>query len=168
MNAEVKLTVEKEKIDQFSFKVTQANKSQMVVIVYDIILDDLTSAKEKYEKGNVDEFTKDLKHAQKFVSELIGTLNHKYPISMDLMTLYLYVNKMIIKAMVQRKPDALDGLDEVVMKLRTAFDTISRTDYSGPVMHQTEQVYAGLTYNKNDLSEAYLDAGNRMKRGFTV
>ena len=158
----------KEKIDSYSFKVTQANKTQLVVIVYDIILDDIKTAREEAANGLVEYFVKTVKHGQKFVMELMKTLDCQYQIGLDLMTLYLYLNRQMIQAIIQRKPDALEGLEDVIFKLRSAFDTISRTDYSGPVMQNTEQVYAGLTYNKRDLSEAYLDAGNQLKRGFTV
>lgn len=158
----------KEKIDSYSFKVTQANKTQLVVLVYDIILDDINTSRQEYANGDREAFVKTVKHGQKFVMELMNTLDCQYEIGLDLMTLYLYLNKKMIQASIQRTPDALEGLDDVIMKLRTAFDTISRTDYSGPVMANTEQVYAGLTYHKGNLSEAYLDAGNQMKRGFTV
>lgn len=160
--------MEKEKIESYSFKVTQANKTQLVVLVYDIILDDITTAREEYAAGETEAFVKTVKHGQQFVMELMRTLDCQYMIGLDLMTLYLYVNKQMIQAIIQRKPDAMEGLDDVILKLRTAFDTISRTDYSGPVMQNAEQVYAGLTYNKQNLSEAYLDAGNQLKRGFTV
>lgn len=157
-----------DRIDHYSFRVTQANKSQLVVIVYDILLEDLMVAEEQYEKGDIESFLATIKHAQKFVKELMRTLDCKYEIGLDLMTLYLYINKMLIQAMIQRKIEPINGLHEVVMKLRTAFETISRTDHSGAVMQNTEQVYAGLTYNKHDLSEMYVDANRQIKRGFTV
>lgn len=160
--------MDKEKIDRYSFKVTQANKTQLVVLVYDIIMDDIKTAMDEFAAGDIDQFVSTVKHGQRFVQELMRTVDCQYTIGLDLMTLYLYVNKMMIKAIIQRNPDALEGLPEVIGKLQQAFDSISRTDYSGPVMQNTEQVYAGLTYNKRDLSEAYLDAGNQLKRGFTV
>lgn len=160
--------MDKDKIEQFSFKVTQANKTQLVVIVYDIILDDLKTAKENYSEDNLEEFVKTLKHAQRFVVELMRTLDCQYQIGVDLMALYMYMNRVLIKGIVLRKPEPLEGLDGIILKLRGAFNEISKTDYSGPVMRETEQVYAGLTYHKGNLSEAYLDAGNQIKRGFTV
>lgn len=157
-----------ERIDHYSFRVTQANKTQLVVIMYDIILEELSAAREEYQHVELESFVATLKHAQKFVLELMHTLDCQYEIGLDLMSIYLYVNKCMIQAMIQRKPDALEGIDEVIIKLKTAFDDISRTDYSGPVMHSTEQVYAGLTYHRNHLSETYLDANHQGKRGFTV
>ncbi len=160
--------MDKEKIERYSFKVTQANRTQLVVIVYDIIMDDLRTAKEEYADHRIDDFVRTIKHGQKFLIELMRTLDCQYQISLDIMSLYLYINKKIIQAMIQRKPDALEGLEDILLKLRSSFDIISRTDYSGPVMQNTEQVYAGLTYHKGNLNEAYLDAGNQIKRGFTV
>ena len=160
--------MDKEKIERYSFKVTQANRTQLVVIVYDIIMDDLRTAKEAYADHRIDDFVRTIKHGQKFLIELMRTLDCQYQISLDIMSLYLYINKKIIQAMIQRKPDALEGLEDILLKLRSSFDIISRTDYSGPVMQNTEQVYAGLTYHKGNLNEAYLDAGNQIKRGFTV
>ena len=154
-------------MDQYAFKVTQANRTQLVVIMYDIIEDYIRGAKEAFEASDFELFDKEVKNAQKFVRELMATLNMEYEISKELMVLYLYLNQELIAASVKKNGNELDGLVNVISRLRSAFDTISKTDYSGAVMHDAEQVYAGLTYHKTNLNES-LVSQDQGKRGFTV
>lgn len=159
--------MKKELVKQYALRVTQANQTQLVVILYEIIEEDLKAARLAYEEGKFDEFVRELKHAQKIVLELMNSLDCQYMIGLDLMSLYLFINKQIIQALVKRNPDSLCGLEDVILPLKNAFKELEKQDTSGPVMTNTEQVYAGLTYQKGSLSETYLDQ-NTTRRGFTV
>ena len=56
---------------------------------------------------------------------------------------------------------------EVMGKLKEAFQEVAKQDYSAPVMKNTQQVYAGLTYGKGSLNEVLL-TGNDSNRGYRV
>ena len=155
----------KEAIKAYSVRVTQASQSELTVILYEMILSELEEAKMAYEKGDLDAFVKELKRAQKYVTELEATLNYNYTISYDLMSLYLYVNKRIITEIMQRNSAPLDSAQSVMKKLMIGFEGVSKTDKSGPVMRNTQQLYAGLTYGKGHLNEVYVDPSNK-SRGF--
>lgn len=157
--------MKKEDIQIFTTRVTQASKSELVVILYEMLLTEIKEAKEAYGLGNITVFDKELKRAQKYVSELIATLDYKYPLSYDLMSLYLYVSKRIVTAIIKRNPISLDSAEVVLNKLLIGFEGVSKMDTSGPMMHNTQQVFAGLTYGKGKLNETYLDPNNR-SRGF--
>jgi flagellar protein FliS len=157
--------MKKEAIQIFATRVTQASKSELIVILYDMILAEIKEAKEAYEEGNLEVFDKELKSAQKYVNELITPLDYKYAISFDLVSLYLYVNKRIITAIIKRTPDSLDSAESILNKLLTGFEGVSKEDHTGPVMRNTQQLYAGLTYGKGKLNETYIDPGYR-SRGF--
>ena len=60
--------------------------------------------------------------------------------------------------------DLEDAMD-ILGTLRESFSSISALDYSGPLMQNTQQVYAGLTYGKGILNETCLDPSQR-SRGF--
>ena len=157
--------MKKEAIQGFTARVTQASRSELIVILYEMILAEIGEAKEAHEKGDAGTFDKELKKAQKFVNELITSLDYHYVISYDLLSLYLYVNKRIITAIIKRNPVSLDSAETVLHKLLIGFEGVSKSDNSGPMMRNTQQLYAGLTYGKGKLNETYIDPNDR-SRGF--
>ncbi len=156
-----------EQIQTYTLRVSQASPRELVVIMYDIILDDVKSAKEAQSIGNDKKYQADLSHAMKFISELMDALDFSQPISFRLMSLYIYVNKMLAKARVSGKTASLSDVEMVIEKLRVGFDGIKGQDTNGPVMQNVQQVYAGLTYGKGTLNETYLNAQD-YNRGFNA
>lgn len=157
--------MDKERIQEFTVRVTQASKTELVVILYDIILTDIVESKKLLALGDESGFVKELKHSLRCLNELMATLDYSIPISHDLLSLYSFSNKTIIEAMMKKTVEGLDSAASVLTKLRTAFNEISKSDTDGPVMENTQQVYAGLTYGKGTLNESYL-TGYEHNRGF--
>lgn len=157
--------MKKEAIQVFATRITQASKSELIVILYEMILEEFLEAREAYELKDLSSFDKELKRAQKYVNELIVALDFKYKVSYDLLSLYLYVNKRVITAIIKRNPESLDSAQSVLNKLLVGFDGVSKGDTSGPMMRNTQQLYAGLTYGRGKLNEVYIDPSNG-NRGF--
>ena len=141
--------------------------SEFVVIMYDIILDDVKAARQAKASGDDKQYQAELNHAVKFLNELMGALDFSEPLAYRLMSLYIYVNKMLARARVSGQPDTLDDVDMVIEKLRDGFDGIKDQDTTGPVMQNVQQVYAGLTYGKGKLNESYYDPRD-YNRGFNA
>ena len=154
-----------EQIQTYTYRVSQASPCELVVIMYDIILDDVKNARAAKTAGNDKQYQADLTHAVKFVNELMDALDFSQSVSFRLMSLYIYVNKMLAKARVSGKCDSLSDVEMVMEKLRVGFDSIKNQDTSGPVMQNVQQVYAGLTYGKGTLNETYFNAQD-YNRGF--
>lgn len=159
--------MQKEAIQAFTARITQASKSELIVILYEMILTEIKEAEEAFEREDLEAFDKDLKQAQKYLGELMAALDYRYKLAYNLSSLYQYVNKRIITAMIQRKPDFLESAVSVLQKLLTGFEGVSKEDTSGPMMRNTQQLYAGLTYGKGTLNETYIDPNDR-SRGFIV
>jgi flagellar protein FliS len=159
--------MKKEAIHAFTARITQASRSELTVILYEMILTELADAEEAFQQGELPSFDRGLKQAQKYVSELMATLDYKYAISYDLMSLYLYVNKRIITAIMKRNPEPLDSAQSVLKKLLVGFEGVSKQDKSGPMMRNTQKLYAGLTYGRGTLNETFLDPSTK-SRGFIV
>lgn len=157
----------KEAIQSFTARITQASRSELVVILYEMTISKIEEAEKRYAENNLSDFDKELKGAQRYVNELMAVLDYRYAISYDLLSLYLYTNRHIITAILKRNPDALQNAKEILNKLLTGFEEISKKDTSGPVMKNTQQLYAGLTYGKGTLNETYIDSSNK-NRGFIV
>lgn len=154
-----------EDLKTFTTRITQANGSELVVIVYEIILKDIETAKEAFSIQDYTTFTRDVNHAIKFVNELINTLDFKYQVSYDLMQLYLYCNKQFIQSTLKNEIESLESASRILTSLLKGFIEVAKQDDTGPLMSNTQQVYAGLTYGRGSLNEMYVDP-NQVSRGF--
>ena len=154
----------KEKQKDFARRVTQANKTQLVAITYDIILESIKCAKGYLEKGGRDEFRSEIKSAGRFLAELMRSLDFKYPISVNLLRLYEYIQVVLVSSEISGEDRGLESAEGILLKLGSAFEQIAGRDDSGPVMENTQQIFAGLTYGKGTLNESDVAAGTN--RGF--
>jgi flagellar protein FliS len=159
--------MQKEAVQAFTARITQASKSELIVILYEMILMEIKEAEEAFEREDMEVFDKELKQAQKYLGELMAALDYRYKLAYELANLYQYVNERIITAMIRKKPDSLESAVSVLQKLLTGFEGVSREDTSGPMMRNTQQLYAGLTYGKGTLNETYIDP-NDGNRGFII
>lgn len=148
-------------------RVTQANRSDLVVIIYELFLLAMDDAEEAFKRGNLTEGTDFIKKAEGFLQELMGSLDRRYAIAEELMRLYRYVYEQLIFSVIRRKMVHADTVREVMTKLKNAFVEVAKQDDSGPVMQNTQQIYAGLTYGKGSLNEVLL-SGNESNRGYRV
>ena len=153
------------KLKAYTARVTQANRSELVVITYDVIIDSIEEAKKHFEAKDYLMYEKELKRVQKLLNELMGSLDHKFPISRDLLQLYSFTNRRVIDALFKREPELLDTVVSVIGKLRVGFEGVAKEDKSAPVMGNTQKLYAGLTYGKHALNEVFVN-GNEANRGF--
>lgn len=156
----------KEQIQQYTLRITQANKSQIIVILYDMILDDVKSGTLSFEQNDYEEFKNHCNHIKRCVSDLMEALNFSYEISQNLMQLYLFINREASTAIIRKDPTRLEIIQEITRNLREAFAEVSEQDSSGPMMENTQSVYAGLTYGRGSLNEDLQDQGS--SRGFRV
>ncbi len=139
----------KEQINEFSLRISQSNKTQIVVITYEIIINYLDSARISIDNSNVTDFVFNVKKARQFINQLSSALDFKYKISFDLMNLYMYANECLIKSEVKLEDVNICVVKNMMMKLKSAFETVSMEDKSASAMQGKEKVYAGLTYGKD-------------------
>mgnify|MGYP003414119911 CR=1 FL=1 len=157
--------MKKELIQDYTMRITQASRSELIVIMYEIILNDMVSAREAFAAADFVTYEHELSHAGRFVNELMASLDYSIGLSYHLMSLYIYANKELTAAKTKRQPELLTGVEEVFEKLVAGYQKVSEEDISGPVMKNTQQVYAGLTYGRGTLHEMYVNV-NESRRGF--
>ena len=154
----------KEKQKNFAMRVTQANKTELVAVTCDIIVENIDCAKEFLNNGDISGYRSELKSAQRFLAELIRSLDFKYQIAKDLLRIYEYVQRILIGSEVSGTDRGLDAVRRIILSIGSSFEKISAEDTSAPVMENTQQIYAGLTYGRGTLNEADMAAGTN--RGF--
>ena len=149
---------------QYTLRITRANKTELIVILYDMILSYIEEAKEAFEKEERAAFRDAIRKIRGCNQELIASLNLEYEPAMNLLSLYLYVNRELVHVDVRKDIQALEHVKMVIYGLKEAYEVLAIQDQSGPVMQNTQAVYAGLTYGKDDLTENMTDQGTN--RGF--
>ena len=149
--SEMECNMTKEEINQFSMRISQSNRTQIVVITYEIIINYLDSARKSIDNSNVTDFVRDVRKARQFVNELSSVLDFRYKISFELMNLYMFANECLLKSELRREDVNIEAVRDMMVKLRDSFETVSKQDNSKPVMQAREKVYEGLTYGKNGM-----------------
>jgi flagellar protein FliS len=154
----------KECKQQFTLRITQANKTEMIVILYEMILTYLSDAEAGLEKGEIAVFREALRRTRGCFGELLASLNLEYELAVRLLSLYLYCNRELTKADIHKDTVPLQNIRSVIEKLHTAYRELALMDTTGPVMQNSQTVYSGLTYGKNKLSEDMTEES--LNRGF--
>lgn len=154
----------KECKQQFTLRITQANKTEMIVILYEMILTYMSDAEEELEKGDIAAYREALRKTRGCFGELLASLNLEYDLAARLLSLYLYCNRELIKADIRKESEPLTHVRSVIEKLLAAYRELAAQDTTGPVMQNSQTVYTGLTYGKNKLSEDVTEESTN--RGF--
>lgn len=156
----------KELKQEYTLRITQANKTQLITILYELTLLYVDEAKEALLLGNRDEFKNSIRRIQGCMCELMDSLNLEYEIAQNLSQLYHYINREVASAALHNNSENLEHVRSIVEKLASAYKQIETQDATGPVMGNAQTVYAGLTYGRDNLTENMADPA--ANRGFCV
>lgn len=156
----------KELKQDYTLRITQANKTQLITILYEMILIYLDEAKDALEADEKSEYKNAIRKIRGCMNELTDSLHLEYEVAQNLLQLYLYVNKELVHASIHYDKESLAHVEKVIGPLKEAYSKLEMHDTSGPVMANTQTVYAGLTYGRNTLTENITDPSTN--RGFFV
>lgn len=143
-------------------QVANATRGQLLKITYDLLLGSLDNIKQYGQEKAEKEFGVEIGRARQILQELIDTLDFKQTISKDLLRIYVYINGLLIKSLMVYDASLIDQAKGLINQLLEGWDgAIAKDSESLKVMDNAQQVYAGLTYGKNNLNESMLDNKNR-------
>ena len=162
----MRISMTTEKKQMFSRRITQANKTQLTVIVYEMLSAYLEDARAAHDAGQTEELVQNIDLARACIGQLRSSLDFQYELAGNLFSLYCYADRELARDMFSLKVDNLDTIEMIFTKLRDAYQQISSQDQSGPLMENIQSVYAGLTYGRTDLNESLVNYD--AKRGFLV
>lgn len=145
----------------FQRRLSQCNKGEMIVIMYDITFAYLDEAKKAHEIGDYENYKTAIKKGQNSIDTLMQALDFSYEISKELYRLYVTAKNMLAKAIYQNRTDGIIDAERVLKPLYGSFCEAAKSDTSGPLMRNTQAVYAGMTYGKSDLNENFTGDYNR-------
>ena len=151
---------------EYTLRITQANKTQLITILYEMVLLYIDEAENALAADNKVEFKGAVRKIRGCIDELTASLNFDYELAQNFLRLYLYVNRELVKASSHYEKENLGHIRLVIEQLHKAYQQIENQDTSGPVMGNTQTVYAGLTYGRSTLTENLADPA--ANRGFRV
>lgn len=151
---------------EYTLRITQANKTQLITILYEMVLLYIDEAEDALAADNKVDFKAAIRKIHGCMDELTASLNFEYDLALNFLQLYQYVNRELVKASSHHEKESLEHVRLVIEELHKAYKQIEDQDTSGPVMGNTQAVYAGLTYGRNTLTENLADSG--INRGFCV
>lgn len=93
----------KECKQQFTLRITQANKTELIVILYEMLLTYTQDAKISLQEGNTEAFRDNIRKADNCLTELTESLDLSYEIGRRLLSLYMFCKKELLKADVRKK-----------------------------------------------------------------
>ena len=153
-----------EKKQEFTLRISQANQSQLIVILYELFFFYVEEAEASFAEGNVADYVSELGKAHDCLNELIGSLNYDQELAHKLLQFYFYVSAHIGAAIGSRKTEPLQDPVRLMKRHYEIYKADAANDTSAPVMGHTQTVYAGLTYGKTDLNVNREDGSG--SRGF--
>lgn len=148
-----------EKKQEYTLRITQANRSQLLVILYEMT--------ESYADDTIDALRSDddasykegIRRIRGCINELMNTLDYRYSPSTQLLELYVYISRELISADLHKDSAKIEEIKGIIGKLKDAFAKASESDESAPLVDHAQQVYAGLTYGKHSLNESVMTQG---------
>ena len=153
-----------EKKQEFTRRLTCCNRGEMIVIMYDILFAYLEDGIQAKEEEDYQAFKQAVKHAEQVLGRLMEDLDFSYEISGSLYAEYRFVNQLLAMAICKNTAQNLRDAQRILENLYDAFQEAARQDTSGPLMQHTQQVVAGMTYQKGSLTETL--QGSESSRGF--
>ena len=149
----------RERKQEFTLRISQANPTEMVVILYEMLLCYIGDGAEALERKNDEELHEALRKAKGCLGELMNSLNLKYEPAPALLSLCGFCIGRLTASELRKSPEPLQEAERVIKPIRDAFRQIAGQNSAGPVMNNSQTVYAGLTYGKNTLTENMADQG---------
>lgn len=155
----------KEKKQEYTLRISSANRTELVEILYEMLLDYTKEAEEAVEKGEAVTLKESVRKAKGCVSRLIDSVALDNDLANNFMSLYKYVIRELTLGDIRFDRKNFENVQKVVQPLKDTYLELIKTDKSAPIMTNTQTVVAGLTYSKNDINEAL---NENEQRGFYV
>ena len=126
------MTAEQKK--DFTRKISQANSTELIVILYDITLGYMEEAIKNMEEGDIERASVQISFAKKCIEEMIATLHFEYDLATVLHRIYLSMKKSPYRNYMNRRPCPEDRVIYLMIvdkseKITALYDTMMQSEY---------------------------------------
>lgn len=138
---------------QFTARISQANKSGLVVILYEMTDCYLSEGICALEQGNGQDVETAFTKARGCINELLYSLHLEYEVAQNLRQLYMYCLRRMVYAARNMDAKVATEVQGIFARLGQAYKEATKNDDSPAQMQNTQAVYTGLTYGKRGVAE---------------
>ncbi len=150
----------------YTERITSANRSELIVVLYDIYAEYLSDALKALNSGDLETFRSSVRKAEEVLVHLKSDLDFTYEISNELYAIYDYCHRLLSESLYKKDQKILFEAKKIMNNLKGAFEDIAKADTSKPIMQNAEKVVYGMTYGRSDVNSTLLKTGG--SRGFYV
>ncbi len=156
----------KEKKQEFTLRISQANRTEMMVILYDILLVYLQDALQAKKDEGFTEFFAAIANGRNCLNELMDSVHIEQAPAAGFFQIYSFLDLQLARTLSSGSTKEIHDVVEIIEKMQKTYLEVSKQDQSSSVMGNAENVYAGLTYGKGMLNESVEDPTKN--RGFRI
>lgn len=149
----------RERKQEFTLRISQANPTELVVILYEMLLCYIEDGFAALEEKRESELHEAVRKAKGCLRELMNSLDLQYEPAPAILSLCGFCMGRLTASELKRSPEPLREAERVIRPLWDAYRQIAKQNDAGPVMNNSQTVYAGLTYGRNTLTENMADQG---------
>lgn len=152
--------MKQEVLNDYKHKVIQASSAELIVISYELIIDNINEAIKIIENHDKKLSKASIIKAQNVLKTLMESLDFNYDIAKDLLKIYLYINQQLIMTTMNYDMEILKNINTILANLLESWRIISISEAETPIIKNSEKLYAGLTYSKGQLNETVINNGS--------
>lgn len=145
-------------VKSYQNRIIQASKEQLLVITYELFIEEIMKALQALHEDKAEDFNRIMVKVHKLHRELTDNLDMSYPISRQLMSLYIYMNKKLIESSIKLEKEPLTEVKVLAEVLLEGFRKAATEESSESLVQNAQKVYAGLTYGKGTLNETVVNS----------
>lgn len=146
----------KDEIKEYSVRISQSSRTEMVVITFEIMVNYIESGQKALGEGNIEDFRFNIKKARHFLMDLSSSLDMKYKISGDLMSIYMFINKWLISSESKKTLNDVERIKDIIKNLMNSFRTVSENVNDNKSMNRSDEIHTGITYGRNSQLNEYV------------
>lgn len=155
----------KELKQEYTLRISEANSTELVVILYEMLEIYIEEAKNALNTKDVEVFHEAIRKCTGCVRELTASIVKGSELEGNLTSLYIFCIRELAKAELHYSASELEIVEGIIKKLHSAFKVVADNDNSPAIMGNTQRVYAGLTYGKESL---IVHLNQDSNRGYTI
>ncbi|MCR5374925.1 MAG: flagellar protein FliS [Lachnospiraceae bacterium] len=152
-----------EKKKEYKERIIAANRSELIVVMYEMAFSYMEDMYESFDKGDWDEAKESISNAEAIIRRLIEDLDFNYDLAKQLYPLYEFVLRRLALARIKKSKEPVKEAEIILRTLYKGMVEMASKDTSPSLMQNREDTYFGLTYGKSALNEISTGVS---KRGF--
>ena len=123
-------------------QVATASQAELVLMLYDGALKFVNIAHDAIEEKNYEKANKNIQKADDIIVELLGNLNHKYPVAADFENVYKIIRDRLLWANMKKDNDILQEAHDHIETMRDTWKEVMRKTNNGQNVHVGETTSA--------------------------